>query len=324
MSDEPETGVQEVDHSRGKLRGDWVAPLLLVLAALFWSSNWVVGRALTSGETMPPIALNFWRWTTAAVILLPLGLPQLRGKLRYVVSQWRIVLPMSILGVTVFQALVYSGLQQTTAINAVLMNSAIPVIIIALSWAVFGERITRWQALGIPVAFLGVLALLSRGRVETLMALEFNTGDIFILLALPVWSVYSILLPRRPTQIGPFAMMFVMSVVGVVFLFPVYLWEASTGATIPLKWETVAGIVYVGLFASVLAFTFWNVGVARIGPNRAGVFIYLMPAFGTILAVIFLGETVEAFQIAGIALIFAGIWVSNRRRAPAPASPPTD
>lgn len=303
-------------HSRAPLVREWIAPLLLVLATLFWSSNWVVGRALTSGEAMPPIALNFWRWTTATIILMPLALPQLRGKGRYLLREWKRIVPLAILGISTFQALVYSGLQQTTAINAVLMNSAIPVIIIALSWAVWGERITRWQALGIPVAFAGVLALLSRGNWQTLASLQFNTGDIFILLAMPVWGLYSILLARRPTEIGPFALMFVLSAVGIVFLFPVYLWEASTGATIPLTWQTVAGIAYVGLFASVLAFTFWNIGVARIGANRAGVFVYLMPAFGTILAVTFLNETIALFQIAGIAMILGGIWVSNRGRTP--------
>jgi drug/metabolite transporter (DMT)-like permease len=291
--------------------------LLLALATLFWAGNWVLGRALR--EVFEPNALNFWRWLIAALALAPFALPRLRGRWGAIRRSAGLLLLLSFLGAALFQSLVYTGLKTTSAVNAVLLNSSLPAFILLCSWAIEGERATRRQVAGMLVSLAGILVILSRGDPASLARLEFHPGDAIILLAMPVWGVYSVLLKRRPPELDGVAFLFVISVAGVALLLPAFAVEALYA---PPRWPGIEGIAaafYVGLAASVGAFICWNRGVAVVGANAAGFTVHLLPAFGTLLAILFLGESFRPFHALGIATILAGVLVATRA-APARAA----
>ena len=284
--------------------------LLLALATLFWAGNWVLGRGLR--DVFEPAALNLWRWLIAALALAPFALPGLRTRLPAIRGSAGLLLALSFLGVTLFQCLVYEGLKTTTAVNAVLLNSSFPAFQLLCSWAIERERPTRRQIAGMLVSLAGILVILARGDPASLARLEFHAGDALILLAMPVWGVYSVLLRRRPAELDGTTFLFVISLVSAVLLLPAFALEA---VHTPPRWPGAAGVaavLYVGLAASVLAFICWNRGVAIVGANAAGFTIHLLPALGTLLAILFLGESFQAFHAVGIATIFAGVVIATR------------
>jgi drug/metabolite transporter (DMT)-like permease len=284
---------------------------LLALANLLWAGNWVIGRALRDFD---PVMLNFFRWLVAAVVLAPFALPQLRGKAAVLRRHAGILALLALTGVAVFQTLVYLGLRTTTAINAVLINSSGPLFMLLCSWVLERERATRRQIAGMLLSLAGIAIIVAHGELGRLLTLEVHAGDAWILLAMPVWGLYSVLLKRRPAGIGSSELVFVISVAGLAMLAPLFAFNASRAA---MRWPTAgeaAGILYFGLAASVAAFYCWNRGVALVGANAAGFTLPLLPAFGTVLAILSLGESFEAFHATGIAAILAGVICAARPR----------
>jgi drug/metabolite transporter (DMT)-like permease len=284
--------------------------LLLALANLLWSGNWVAGRALR--EAFEPVELNFWRWAVATLVLAPFALPRLRGKAALLRRHAGILLLLSLTGVAVFQSLVYLGLRTTTAVNAVLLNSSLPMFMLLCSWIIERERASWRQVAGMLLSFCGILVILARGDPASLRQLELHGGDFWILLAMPIWGIYSVLLKRRPAELGGLEFLFVISATGMLMLAPVAAAVALLGS---LRWPGEAaalGVLYMGVGASVLAFFFWNRGVAVVGANAAGFTIHLLPAFGTVLAILFLGEAFAGYHAAGIATILAGVLFATR------------
>jgi len=287
--------------------------LLLVLTPLFWSGNFVIGRAVHL--QVPPLGLSFWRWLVACLILLPFGWGPLRRHWPVLRAHLPLMLVLAILGVANFNTFVYLGLQTTTATNAVLLQSNIPVIIVGLAWLLLGEPVRPRQLMGILFSLAGVLTLITRGDPAVFRTLTLTTGDLWILAAVASWALYSVLLRRRPPGLDPLGFLMFTVIVGVVVLAPFYLWESAGGRQMVLNGVTVATVLYVAVFASVLAYIFWNRAVAEVGPSRAGQFIHLMPVFGTTLSIIFLGERLAAYHLVGALLIVGGIlFVSLRRR----------
>lgn len=286
--------------------------LLLALANLLWSGNWIAGRAMR--DAFDPVTLNFWRWAIATLALAPFALPALRGKGMLLRQHAGILLVLALTGIAVFQSLVYLGLRSTTAVNAVLINSSIPLFFLLCSWVIDRERASRRQISGMLVSLAGILVILSRGHPAALLELEVHAGDGWILLAMPVWGIYSVLLKRRPQELGGLPFLFVISLAGVLMLAPAVAFVALHA---PPRWpavEEALGVLYMGLGASVLAFIFWNRGVAAVGANAAGFTIHLLPAFGTVLAILFLGETFAPFHAAGIAIILVGVLLATLRK----------
>ncbi len=284
--------------------------LLLILTMLFWSSNFVLGRAV-QGQ-VPPIALSFWRWTGALMILLPFCWSRLHHQGPLLRRHWATLLLLAVLGVTNFNTFVYLGLQHTTATNAVLMVSTTPVLIVALSFVLLRQTVTGRQLLGILVSLAGVAAIVAKGDPVFLLALDVNRGDAWILLAVMSWAAYSVLLRWRPAEQHPLDFLVTIMALGAVSLAPLYAWELASGVTMAINAPNLITIAYVALFPSVLAFIFWNRAVGELGANRSGQFLHLMPVFGAILSMVFLGERLHGYHLAGIALIALGIWLTTK------------
>jgi drug/metabolite transporter (DMT)-like permease len=284
---------------------------LLALSNLFWSGNWVMGRALR--QAFDPISLNFWRWLVALVVLAPFALPRLLAQRETIRRNAGLLFLLALTGVAGFQALIYLGLRSTEAVNGVLINCSGPLFILLCAWAIERERATLRQLAGMLISVAGIFVIVSRGELARLLNLELHAGDAWILLAMPVWGIYSVLLKRRPAELGGVELLFLLSAAGVLLMLPVFLFQA---ARTPLHSPTAvqaAGVLYMGIFASVGAFICWNRGVAIVGANAAGFSLYLLPVFGTLLAIAFLGESFGAYHAAGVATIVAGVIIATRK-----------
>ena len=285
--------------------------MLMVITALLWSGNAVIGRAVH--ETIPPIGLNFWRWMITLPVFVVLAWPHVRKDWPLVRRHWPILVLFSILSVTVYNTFVYIGLNTTTAINMLLINTARPVMIVFLSYALFRDRLTAAQALGFVLALAGTVTILARGDIDVLIGVHFIVGDLWVVLATVGWAFYTVLLPKRPA-IHPTNLMLVSVVVGTAILLPFYLWETLLVRPVPLGPQTYWAVGYLGLLASAVAFLCFNRMVEVLGPNRAGLTSYVVPIVGTMLAILFLHEQFHAFHVAGIVLILAGVVLASRTR----------
>jgi drug/metabolite transporter (DMT)-like permease len=279
--------------------------LLLSSAALFWSGNFVLGRALRGH--VPPVGLAFWRWALALVVLLALYGRQLVAWRGVLLRHAGAVVVLGVLGVGNFNLFVYLGLQHTTATNALLLNAAAPAFIAAIAFATGRGRPTPRLLVAVAVSLAGVAVILSQGRLETFTSLRVNRGDAWVLAAVLSWSFYTVFLDRKPPGVPPMVVLTAFVLVGTLWVAPFYAAEIGGGRRVVLDWTTAGAVLYVGIFASLVAYAAWNAGVAQAGAARAGVFLNLMPAFGTVLAVLWLGEPFRPFQAAGIALVAAGV-----------------
>jgi len=287
--------------------------LLLVLSTLFWAGNFVLGRAVKS--VIPPIGLAFWRWAAALVLLLPFAFPHLRKDWPLLRGCWRSLTLFAILGVSCFNTFVYIGLHSTTAVNALLVNSVIPVLIVVLSRIMAYVPITRQQAVGVILSLAGVVTIICRADAGLLLSLQLNRGDGWVLLAVVSWALYTFMLRKRPAFLHPFSFLTAIMIIGLLALSPFYAWETVQGRRVGTDLATWGSILYVALFPSVAAFIFWNQAVGEVGPARAGLFLHLMPVFGAILSFIFLGEALHPYHLAGMVLIFSGISLATDRKS---------
>lgn len=284
--------------------------LALALSSLFWAGNFIVGRALR--DQVEPVSLNFWRWLIALIIVAYFSLKVVRQHRKLLLEHWQFILILAITGIAGFHIGVYQALQTTTAINAVLFLSITPVMIVIGSRIAFHEPILIKQAVGILISLLGVLALLTHGEPERLLKLQFNTGDLWMLMSVLLWSIYSVILKQKPVQLPQAALLASTIFTGVVVMTPLYLATRSEGIGLDLSYSTLGGLLYISIFASVVAYFCWNYGVSRIGPNKAGTYLHLMPLFGAVLSMLFLGEGIHNYHLLGAALIATGIALANR------------
>lgn len=289
--------------------------LLLTLAILFWAGNFVLGRAMHAD--IPPIAFNFLRWFAAGVLLMPFALGPLVRHRAILWRHWRILAVLAALGIAGFNSLSYSALGMTSTFNAAVMMSAVPVTIPIVDFLVNRERIRRLQALGIAISLAGVFAILFKGDVDRVLAFRFGDGEVWMLAAVLVWAGYSVALRRRPDGLPPLAFLLALTWGGVLILLPAYAVEFATVGGVALTWPAVATILYVGAFASVGSYIFWNRGVAEVGPTRAGLFSHLMPVFSAGLAYLFLDETLAPYHAVGLGLILSGLVLTARSGKPA-------
>ena len=293
---------------------------VLALANLLWAGNIVLARGVA--ELVPPVALAYWRWTGAFCISLPFAWRHLRRDAPVLARHWRMMLLLSATGIATYNTMSYIALDQTSALNVLLLQSAQPLIIIAWAGLIFAERPSLRQAAGILVSLAGVAAIAGRGSVAVLIGLRLNPGDWWILGGLGIYGIYCVMLRRRPA-VHPLAFLSAAMGIGSCMILPFYLAELAGGAHIVAGTGTFMAMGYMAIFPSFVAYFLFNRGVELIGAGRAGQSMHLMPLFGSVLAVVFLGERFRAYHAVGIALIGAGILLASWRgaRRPMPVGP---
>jgi len=284
------------------------APVLLCLTMLFWAGNSIAGRAMAG--IVPPMTLSFWRWVLALILITPFAWTKLKADRAELIRRWPMVMALSATGVASFGALLYLGLQTTTALNSLLMQAAIPPLILLFGFLVLRERTTLAQTAGVALSLLGVLVVIAQGRPWDLLHLNIHPGDGLVLVGVVLYAAYSLLLRRKPA-VHPLSLLWTTVACAVLLLAPAYGWELAHGRTFDLTPRALAGLAYVAVFPSFLAYLFFNRGVELLGPGRAGHFMHLMPVFGSVLAVVLLGEAFHGFHAVGVALIGAGIVLAS-------------
>ena len=304
-----EDSSDRADTAGVPVNGRWWAAalpyLLLSLAVLAWSGNWVIARGMR--HEIGPVAMGFWRWSLALLLILPFCRNELRSKWNVVRENWWRVMLLGILGAVAFNTMIYVGLQYSRSTDSTLFNSIVPIYIVIISWLVFGERISLRQGLGIALSLTGVLVIVSRGQLSSLLEMNINAGEIWILAAMLLWSIYTVLLRWRPPELSAVAFLAAMLLFSLPALLPVYVWELHQRGGFELSSSTVATLAYYATVPSIIAYLMWNRGVAQVGANRAGLMSHLMPIFTVALSFLFLGEQVYAFHLLGALCIFGGI-----------------
>jgi len=287
-----------------------MAYVLLVLTVLFWAGNFVLAKSLVG--ILPPFSMAALRWSVAFLILMPFVLPKLRSEWRLLLKHWKVVSILSLFGVAAFNCLIYLGVQKTSATNAALLQSAIPILVLLLCVLFYKELLSKKQLLGVFSSCLGVLVIISDGKLETLLSLSLNQGDLWILAAVSCWTIYSVLLRYKPVEISGPSLLAANIFIGNLLIYPFVVWEVqSVGFMgIELSQETILSVMYLAVFPSLLSYLFWNRAVAEVGAARASLFIHLLPVFGTILAALFLNEAPQIYHLIGIILIFSGIYLA--------------
>jgi drug/metabolite transporter (DMT)-like permease len=285
---------------------------LLTLTALFWSINWVMARGLRTQSG--PMMIAFGRWALAAVMILPFAWPHVRREHAEMRRHLGLLAFLAVTGAGAYNALTYMGMQYTTAINGMLLNTLVPFIIMALSWAFVGEKLGGRQVSGICVSFCGALWIVAQGEWQRLLHLNFNVGDMVVGVAMVLWAVYTIVYKRRPLQLHPLSYLAAITYIGLLTLAPFAAWEYLSRPP-RVTPELIGAWIYMGAFPSIVCYLFWGKGVAAVGPTRAGPFLYLLPVFGAFVSHMALGEELRIYHVTGFALILVGLVISNRSAA---------
>lgn len=287
-----------------------MAYLLLPIAPLCWGGNIVLARGIY--EIMPPVAFAFWRWAIAFLLLLPFVWRQTRRDFSIAVRHWKIIGLLAFFGVACFNTLLYTAMHTTTAINGALIQTTMPAVIILITLLFFKETVSLLQLLGVLLCVIGAATVVLRGQWHLFAQMNLVQGDILMGIAVVIYALYSVLLRKRPAM-HPFSFLVYTFGVGALMLLPLYLAEIASGNTFTPAWNTLASILYVAVFPSIVAYFCWNRGIELIGANRGGLFINLIPLFASLLAIFFLGERLEGFHIVGMLLILIGMVLFNRK-----------
>lgn len=281
----------------------------LALTNLFWASNAVLARF--ASDEIPPFTLSFGRWLVAFLLLLPFAIPHLKGKWHDISSQWLVIVVLGVLGVTIYNTVLYLAAHSTQAVNITLVSSTLPLITLLASWLMMGSRPSNWQLLGITASLLGIVIIISQGSLVQLLTLAFNRGDLLIFGIACCWSIYSVILRKYPISLHPIALLAVLMAAGLPFLFVLYRIEISVLPAFTMTIDHGAIIFYAALFPSIFAYLLWGYGVKQVGPNIASLSCYLMPLFTVMLAVPLLGESLYRYHLIGGLLILAGLYFGS-------------
>ncbi len=291
----------------------FLAVFLLTSASFFWSGNFFAGKIAYLSD-LTPFKLGFFRWLLAMLILLPFTYSEIIRNYNYYKKNILLMTFLGFLAVTVFNSLTYISLQTTLIINSTLMASIAPVLMIGFSWLIFKTKTTTLQFAGIFLSLLGAFSIILKGNINNLFNLYFTSGDVWMFTAVVSWCLYSVLLKKIDNSISQLASLQVMVILGLLFIFPLYVIENYNTSFLPTQKIDFVIIIYVAIFASIIAFFSWNKGVSIIGPNRSSLFLHLIPVFSSIWAVSFLNEKFSFFHLIGIIFILSGIILSNIKK----------
>ena len=290
-----------------------LAYIILILTTIFWSGNFIVGKAASTFQ-IPPFSLNFYRWFFAGLILFPFTYKEILNKKKYILENIGFFIILGITSITIFNSIVYYSLYYTQVISGILMISTIPVWIIFISSILNIEKTNIFQIIGVIFSLTGVIFIITKADLNLIKNLDFNKGDLSMVVAMFSWAVYSALLKSKKYEISQFALLQVVIITGLIFLIPIYFIEMYLGHLIVLGKPFILTLTYVVLFPGLAAFFFWIKGISLIGANRAGVFLHLMPIFGAAMAMIIFDEKFMYYHIFGAVFIIAGIALSNKKK----------
>lgn len=289
-----------------------LAYILLILTTIFWSGNFIVGKA-ASFYQIPPFSLNFYRWFFAGLILLPFTLNEIIKKKSYLQRNIGLYLVLGITSITIFNSIVYYSLYHTQVITGLLMISTIPVWIIFISSILNIEKSNKFQIFGVVLSLIGVFSIITKTDINIIKNLNFNKGDLSMVIAMLSWAIFSSLLKKKTHKITQIALLQIVIICGLIFLIPVYLVEIYLGYKINIDKPFLFTLSYVVFFPGLLSFLFWIKGISIIGTNRSGIFLHLMPIFGTIMAILIYDEKIMFYHFTGAVFIVLGIVMSNKK-----------
>ena len=293
-------------------QSNFLAYIFLLLTVTFWAGNFVVGK-FASFYNVPPFSLNFYRWLFAWLILMPFTISEIINKREYIISNYKIFLVLGITSITIFNSIVYYSLNFTQVISGVLMISTIPVMIMFFSSILKIEKTNLFQIIGVILSIAGVIIIITKANFEILKSLNFNKGDITMVLAMFSWALYSTLLKRQKYELSQISLLQVVISFGLIFLIPIYFIEYQIGFRINIDTPFILILSYVVLFPGLASFILWIKGIALIGANRSGVFLHLMPIISALMAMIIFEEKFMFYHILGACFIISGILLSNKK-----------
>lgn len=282
-----------------------------LLATLLWSVNMVIASGIKGH--IPPIGLAFWRWTIACIVLAPFAFKSTLNSLRIIKKNIRYLMFTSVLGITIFNTLIYFAGKTTSAVNLSLIAISIPLFIVVLSRIIFKEKVSKIKIVGILTIIAGVLVLITKGSLESLLQIKFTIGDLLMLVACFFFAYYTILVRQKPEELTPKVFLFSVFVIGTIFLLPFYIWEHLFYKKVIFDTKTVLATTYVGIFASLISYYLWNEAIRLIGTSKTALIYYLIPVFSGILAYFFLGQFIVITQIISMGIIITGLLITNRK-----------
>lgn len=284
----------------------------MLLPPLFWAGNFIVGKAVSYQHI--PIGLSFWRWFLATLIFTPFVIKSIFRQKEIIKKNLPNIIILSFLSISSFNTLAYISLLYTTATNATILNSLIPIFILIIASLFFKERISKFQITGIFISLIGVMIILTKLNINILIHISFNKGDIWMLFAALDWAMYSLLLKYlRPKELEAMTFLGVMMIIGTILLFPLYLYNPFNEHLITLNKDVIYALLYIAIFPSIISYLAWNYGLHKIGAATGGQYIHLMPIFGALMAVVFLGEKIHLYHILGGFCIGLGLWLSIKK-----------
>ncbi|MFZ1610654.1 MAG: DMT family transporter [Chitinophagales bacterium] len=280
--------------------------ILALLATLIWSGNFIVARDLNASYS--PVSISFFRWLIATVVILPFALPHLKRDFKLLIAQWRLILVLSLTGVTVFNTLIYLAAHTTSAFNLSLFAITAPIYVVFFNWMFYKEIITRNQTIGFIILLIGLLVLLSKGNLEKILELEFNRGDLWMGVAASIFAFYSSLLRKKNPALGNLSFLSSTFILGVFMLIPFFIIDLMS-SSLPLKFTTSSTLqfIFIGVGPSIISYYLWNKSVVEIGSTKAATIYNTLPIFSAFFAALFLNEQVLAIQIVSSAIIVAGV-----------------
>jgi drug/metabolite transporter (DMT)-like permease len=284
--------------------------LLASLSSLLWSGNYIIARGFH--DQISPVSLAFFRWLTATICILPFSIAAIIKQRQYWLKHISHILAASTTGVVLFNTFTYVAGKSTTAINLALIGTtAAPVFVLLITAFYMKEKIRMEQIAGTVICILGIILLLTKGRPGELINIQLSAGDVWMITAGLIFAIYTLLVKNKPTQLSPLTYLSILFLFGTAFLFPAYLIDMQVSKAFVWNAEIILVFIYLGIGASVLAFLFWNLSIARIGPARTTLFTTLIPIFSTIQAIWLLNEAYSWFILLSLILVLTGLFIAN-------------
>lgn len=283
--------------------------LFFVIPPLFWAGNYIVGRAVRND--VPPVTLTFVRWLIALTIILPFAAPHIRRDYRKYLQHPLRIIAVSLSGIAAFSLLVYYGLHHTSGTNALLLNSCVPVLIMLFSCLFFKTRLNHLQIISVFISCCGVLTIILKGDIRALFHLAFSSGDMLLLAAMACFAFYTLWLKKLPADINKMGLLGIQVTITLIAVAPLYFRELHSGAQVYWNQVTIPGVIFLGVFPSFISYLLYGCCVEAVGTERAGLSIHLIPVFGVLLSVVFLGEHIQLFHVIGISIILSGVGLAN-------------